>query len=230
MEHPIRHIAIIPDGNRRWAKQKGLPAVSGHKTAFEETLPSLVEKAANIGVKYFTFWALSTENLVKRSKNEIDALFTLGKLFYKKRLTEFKQKGIRILFIGDTYSLPKDIQEIIRNTVETTKNGETITLIIAINYGGRDELIRALQKVVSINHLASSVNKNNFEQFLDTKGIPDPDLIIRTGGEKRLSGFMPWQSIYSELYFTDLFFPDFSPEELEKAVVNFAERKRNFGK
>ena len=230
MDIPLKHVAIIPDGNRRWAKQRGMPTLEGHRAAFEETLPALLEKAEDLGIKYFTFWALSTENLVKREKSEISGLFSLGKIFYAKKLKELKEKGLRIKFIGDTQSLSPDIQEIIRSSTEQTKDNTNLTLIIAINYGGRDELMRAMQKVSSMNYLRESVNKDNFEQFLDTAGIPDPDLIIRTGGEKRMSGLYPWQSVYSELYFSDLFFPDFNGTELEKAMEEYHGRKRNFGK
>jgi undecaprenyl diphosphate synthase len=173
---------------------------------------------------------MSTENRLKRSVSEVEGLFSLGKLFYAKRLNEFVKRGIRLQFIGDTAQLSPEIRSIMKDSAEKTKNNTKITLVIALNYGGRDEVIRALQKVNAMNFLAKSVNKDNFGQFLDTNGIPDPDLIIRTGGEKRLSGFMLWQSEYSELYFSDLFFPDFSPKELEKAVDEFNNRKRNFGK
>lgn len=224
------HIALIPDGNRRWARSKNLPEMEGHRHSFEDVLPALLEKAADMGVQYFTFWALSTENRTKRSPAEIEGLFSLGKLFYAKRLKDFIKKGVRLKFIGDISSLSSEIQTIIKDSEEKTKNNSRITLVIAINYGGRDEIIRAVQKVNEMNFLAKSVNKDNFSQFLDTNGIPDPDLIIRTAGEKRLSGFLLWQSEYSEFYFTDLFFPDFSPEELAKAVDEFTNRKRNFGK
>ncbi|MEO6508559.1 MAG: polyprenyl diphosphate synthase [Patescibacteria group bacterium] len=228
--NPPNHIAIIPDGNRRWARQNNKMEFEGHKRAFEEVLPDLIRKADQLGVKYFTFWSLSTENLVKRSKQEIEALFSLAKHFYKKGLRDFNEEGVRMQFIGDLAGLPDDIQKIIATSIEETKNNKKITLVIAINYGGRDELMRALKKVITMNYLATSVNATNFDQFLDTKGIPEPELIIRTGGEKRLSGLMPWQSVYSELYFSDLMFPDFSPAELEKAVEDFYNRKRNFGK
>ncbi len=225
-----KHVAIIPDGNRRWAKSKNIPALEGHKTAFEKTLPALLEKADQLGVEFFTFWALSTENFIKRNKMEIEGLLSLGKFFYSHKLDELKRNGVKIKFIGDINILPEDTQAIIKKTTEETKKNSNITFIIAVNYGGRDELMRAMQKVVNMNYLSKSVNKENFGQFLDTNGVPDPDLIIRTGGEMRLSGFMPWQTIYSELYFTDILFPDFNQEELEKAVTEFSNRQRRFGK
>lgn len=225
-----KHIAIIPDGNRRWAKDHHLPSFAGHKKAFEEVLPSLLEKAGDMGVEYFTFWALSSENLVKREKSEIESLFALGKAFYGKKLQELKEKGVRVNFIGNIAELPEDIQQIIHTTMEETKDNTHTTFTIAINYGGRNELLRAVQKIVNSNVSPNDINQDTFFQFLDTHNIPDPDLVIRTGGENRMSGFMPWQTVYSELYFTDLFFPDFSPAELEKAVADFSNRKRNFGK
>jgi undecaprenyl diphosphate synthase len=225
-----QHIAIIPDGNRRWAKAKGLLSFEGHKQATEKTIPELLEKAAELGVKYITFWALSTENLTKREKDEVNGLFTLGKMFLKKRLDDLHKNGVRVKCIGNLPGLPEDIQETIKKAIETTKYNTKITFIIAINYGGRDEIMRAMQKVMNMRFLAGSVNKENFFQFLDTNGTPDPDLIIRTGGEQRLSGFMLWQCEYSEFYFSDLLFPDFNGKELEKAVDEFSARQRRFGK
>lgn len=218
-----RHIAIIPDGNRRWAKEKGLPTFEGHRIAAEKTFPDLIEKLAHLGVNYFTFWALSTENIAKRSSRELNKLFNLMRYFLKNKLAEFKKKGVRLKIIGNIQPLPKDIRKNISKAVVETEDNEKITLILALNYGGKDEIIRAIKKV-------QSLNKENFSNFLDTNGIPDPDLIIRTGGEKRLSGFMLWQSEYSELYFTDTYFPDFTPEELEKAINDYSLRQRRFGK
>jgi undecaprenyl diphosphate synthase len=226
-----KHIAIIPDGNRRWTKTKGISnPLEGHRVAFEEVLPELLQKAADLGIEYFTFWALSPENFKKRGKDEVSGLFALGKFFYANRLKEMMEKGVRIRFIGDLDKLSPDIQKIISDTTAKTKGNTRITLIIAVNYGGRNELMRAVQKVIKLNYLASNVNEDNFDQFLDTHGVTDPDLIIRTGGEQRLSGFMPWQSVYSEFYFSDVLFPDFHADELEKAVEEFGRRKRNFGK
>ena len=227
---PPKHIAIIPDGNRRWAKNKGLPTFEGHREAVDKTIPELLEKAAELGVEYITFWALSTENFKKRGEDEIQGIFSLGKLFFKNRMKKFHDNGVCVKFIGDLKNVPTDIQEIIENSTEQTKENTKITFIIAVNYGGRDEIVRAVKKIMQLNNANTIITKDNFGQFLDTKDIPDPDIIIRTGGEKRLSGFMLWQNDYSEIYFSDLFFPDFKKEELEKAVIDFQSRDRRYGK
>ncbi len=224
------HIAIIPDGNRRWARKRGLPVFEGHKFAAEKTLPKLIKKLQERGVNYFTFWALSTENLIERTKKEVDVLMQLMRYFLKSKAAELHKKGIKMKIIGNREKLPADIQNQIRKVEELTKNNQEMTIVFAINYGGRDEIIRAIKKVESRKSKVERLNKDNFNNVLDTAGIPDPDLIIRTGGEKRLSGFMLWQSEYSELYFSDVLFPDFSEKELEKAINDFASRKRRFGK
>jgi len=224
------HVAIIPDGNRRWARKKGLPTFQGHKYAAEKTLPDLLEKFGNLGVKYFTFWALSTENLEKRTKDEVDRLLNLTRFFLKNKIKEFKKKGIKLMTIGNIRKLPQDIQDLIAKSVEKTKDNKKMTVIFGLNYGGKDEIMRAIDKISNFQFPISKLNSANFSKFLDTADIPDPDLIIRTGGDKRLSGFLPWQSVYSELYFSDLFFPDFNAKELEKAVEDYSSRQRRFGK
>ncbi|VVA44066.1 Isoprenyl transferase [Candidatus Roizmanbacteria bacterium] len=221
--HLPKHVAIIPDGNRRWAKEKGLPSVEGHRYAAQTTFPNLANELARLGVKYFTFWALSTENLTGRSKEELDNIFDLIRFFLKNKSKEFKKKETRFKTIGDLTRLPNDLQNEIFKIVEDTKKNKKMTVILGLNYGGRDEIIRAVKK-------GNNLTKENFSNYLDTAGIPDPDLIIRTGGEKRLSGFMLWQSEYSELYFSDLYFPDFTAWELEKAINSYSERQRRFGK
>ena len=223
IDHLPKHVAIIPDGNRRWAKKQGKPAMEGHRYAAQTTLPNLTDELERLGIKYFTFWALSTENLTGRSKEELNNLFDLIRFFLKNKLKEFKKKQVRFKTIGDLTSLPDDLQKEILKITKDTKENEKMTIILGLNYGGRDEIIRAIKK-------GKNLTKENLGNYLDTAGIPDPDLIIRTGGEKRLSGFMLWQSEYSELYFSDLYFPDFSAKELEKAVKNYSDRQRRFGK
>lgn len=218
-----RHVAIIPDGNRRWARGKGMPTIEGHRYAAQTTFPNLANELARLGIKYFTFWALSTENLTGRSKEELDNLFELIRFFLKNKLKEFKKKETKFKTIGDLTRLPEDLQKEIFKIVEDTKENKKMTVILGLNYGGRDEIIRAIKK-------GQNLTKENFANYLDTVGIPDPDLIIRTGGEKRLSGFMLWQSEYSELYFSDLYFPDFTAKELEKSIKNYLQRQRRFGK
>lgn len=227
MAVPI-HIAIIPDGNRRWARQHGLPVFEGHRTGAQKTLPDLIEQAHDLGVRYLTFWALSTENLTGRSKEELDGLFRLIQYFVDKRIDEFNKKGVQLRVIGDLEKLPQNIKDKVKKAVEKTKENNKITLIIALNYGGRDEILRAIKKMKEED--IETIDKTKMNSLVDTANIPDPELIIRTGGEQRLSGFMLWQSEYSELYFTDLFFPDFTPAQLVKAVDDFQERQRRFGK
>ncbi len=226
LQYP-NHVAIIPDGNRRWAKEKGKPTLEGHRYAAQTTLPNLINELIRLDIKCFTFWALSTENLVGRSKEELSHLFNLIRISLKSKYKEFKEKKIRLKIIGDLTKLPEDLQKEAYKITKETMSNKKITIILGLNYGGRDEIIRSISK---IKDQRSKITKENFSKYLDTSDIPDPDLIIRTGGEKRLSGFMLWQSEYSELYFSDLFFPDFTAKELEKAINNYSERRRRFGK
>ena len=222
-----KHVAIIPDGNRRWAKEKGKPTTEGHRYAAQITLPNLINELIRFDIKYFTFWALSTENLIGRTKEELSHLFNLIRISLKSKYKEFKEKKIRLKIIGDLIKLPEDLQKEAYKITKETMNNKKITIVLGLNYGGRDEIIRSISK---IKDQRSKITKESVAQNLDTAGIPDPDLIIRTGGEKRLSGFMLWQSEYSELYFSDLYFPDFTAKELEKAINSYFERKRRFGK
>jgi len=225
-----KHVAIIPDGNRRWAKENGKPSMEGHRYAAQTTLPNLINELIRLDIKYFTFWALSTENLVGRSKEELNNLFELTRYFLKNKTGEFNKKGVRFLAIGDLSKLPEDLQKEIAKVIEVTKNNNKMTFMIGLNYGGRDEIIRAIDKIRNSKFEIRNLIKDNFGNYLDTAGIPDPDLIIRTGGEKRLSGFMLWQSEYSELYFSDLLFPDFLDSELGVAINDYLQRLRRFGK
>jgi len=225
MDNLPKHIAIIPDGNRRWAKKKGLPTFEGHRFAAENTLLKLVDKLLQLKIKYFTFWALSTENLLKRSSKEIKNLFSLMEYFLRQKGEELNKKNIKIKVIGDLEKLPTHLQKEIEKIIKKTEKNTMMEIILAINYGGRDEIVRAIKKIKDVK----AISKENLDHYLDTAGIPPPDLIIRTGGEKRLSGFMLWQSEYSELYFTDVYFPDFNPQELEKAINNYLLRQRRFG-
>ena len=225
-----KHVAIIPDGNRRWAKEKGKPTAEGHQYAAQTTLPNLINELIRLDIKYFTFWALSTENLIGRTKEELSHLFNLIRISLKSKYKEFKEKKIRLKIIGDLTKLPEDLQKEAYKITKETMSNKKITIILGLNYGGRDEIIRAISKIKNSEFRIQNLTKDNFGNYLDTKDIPDPDLIIRTGGEKRLSGFMLWQSEYSELYFSDLYFPDFTAKELEKAINNYSERQRRFGK
>ncbi len=223
----LKHIAIIPDGNRRWAKERGLPSVEGHRTAAANVLPALLEKARELGIEYFTFWVLSTENAKKRSASEVNYLFRLMRFFIQAKLEELHRKNVRIKIIGDLSALPADIQEGIQASVVKTAANTGITLVLAVNYGGRDEIVRAVRKLVNDGQ---EITAESIGHSLDTTDIPDPDLIVRSGGEKRTSGFMLWQSEYAEYAFVDEYFPAMTPEILESCVREFESRQRRFGK
>lgn len=227
-----RHVAIIMDGNRRWAKKRGLPIFEGHRVAAEKVIEPLVEKASQMGVSFLTLWAFSTENW-QRDRREVEGLLKLFRHQLAKDIEKLHQNGVRILVTGDRSKFPEDIQKGIKEGIEKTKNNKTITVVLALNYGGRDEIIRAIKKMAKNFKTVKQFNNltiRQFSSYLDTADIPEPDLIIRTGGEKRLSGFLLWQSEYSELYFTDVLFPDFTPEEFEKAILEYQKRQRRFGR
>ncbi len=226
MNNIPQHVALIPDGNRRWAKRRGLPAMVGHRQASETTLPKLVDQAAESGIKYFTFWALSTDNFVKRDKEELNNLLHLIEVFVKTRLADFQKKKYRLLTIGDLSKLPESVRNSIDHARQATCGNNGMVLILAINYGGQDEIIRAINRLDK----NKTVDKQSFSRILDTGDIPNPDLIIRTGGENRLSGFLLWQSEYSELYFSDRYFPDFNQSDFELSLKEYSERQRRFGK
>lgn len=220
-----KHIAIIMDGNRRWARAHKLTVLEGHRRVANVVLEKLVEHAAKRGIKYITFWAFSTENW-DRAENEVNGIMTILKKsigYFGKRMNE---KGVRLLVIGDLYRLEIQLQRSITSVVELTKHNNKITVVIALNYGGRDEIIRAIKQITH----PVTISEETVSQLLDTHGIPDPDLLIRTGGEQRLSGFLPWQSVYSELYFPAWYMPDFTPRRLDEAIEEFARRQRRFGK
>lgn len=219
-----RHIAIIPDGNRRWAKEKGLPTLEGHRRGVENA-EKLIYKARELGVEVISGWLFSTENW-KRSADETGYLFGLAKEFAKKYHQKFIDAKIRFKHIGRKDRIPRDIAEILNEMEETTKENTSFTVMVAMDYGGHDELIRAIKK---LNESGQEVTEENIEANLDTAGFPAPDLIIRTSGEQRLSGFMSWQNAYSEFYFPQMYFPDFGPEQLEQALLEFSQRDRRFG-
>lgn len=224
MDKPITHIAIIPDGNRRWAKQKGLPPFEGHRRG-AENFERLLNTSRDLGIKYFTSWAFSTENW-KRTEEENKFLFDLAREFIKRYKQKFLSEKVRFIHIGRKDRIPPDIIAALNNMEEETKKFDGFTTLIGMDYGGHDELLRALDK---IKKAGLEITTETIEANLDTHDIPAPDLIIRTSGEQRLSGFMSWQSEYSELYFPTEYFPDFGPEELKKAVDNFCKRDRRFG-
>lgn len=221
------HIAIIMDGNRRWSKDHHLPVIEGHRRVANDILEPLVEHAAKRGVKYLTFWAWSTENW-QRPPEEVQGIMHLFRFIINKKLKSLNEKGVRVKLIGNIECFDDDIRDNLKQILETTKNNTTITTIFALNYGGRDEIVRAVNKWKQQSE--GELTKEKLSQFLDTADIPDPEFIIRTGGEHRLSGFLLWQSEYSEFYFPSWYMPDFTPEKLDEAIEEFSSRKRNFGK
>lgn len=226
-----RHIAIIMDGNRRWAKEHGLPPVEGHRKVADQVLEPLIEHAAKRGASYITFWAFSTENW-QRADSEVKGIMQIFRHVTAKKWDILHKKGVRVKTIGDIDKFDKDIRDNLKAVVEKTKNNTTITAIFALNYGGRDEIIRAMQKIINAHKDAEAIHitESDLNRQLDTYGIPDPELIVRTSGEKRLSGFLLWQSEYSELMFPEWYMPDFTPERFDELLMEFQTRKRRFGK
>lgn len=226
----IKHIALIPDGNRRWATEKGKQAIEGHRYAVETVLPELYDTLLELGIPYCTFWAMSPENFKKRSSFEVNHLFGLLHFFFDKQLKDFMEKNIRIKVIGNIEELPGSVKKALHKAVEETKDNTRMTFVIAMNYGGRDEVVRAIRKINDSALSGSKITKEIVDSFLDTSGIPDPEMIIRTGGEQRTSGFLLWQSEYTEYFFIDKLFPDFNSEDLKKCIEEYEHRQRRFGK
>ena len=223
------HIAIILDGNGRWAAERSLPRAMGHKAGCE-AVEQTVRDCAALGVKYLTVYGFSTENW-KRSAEEVGALMHLFRLYLKKLLKVAMEEGCRCKMIGDKERFAPDIIESIDRLVEETKDNTGMTFVIAINYGGRDELRRAFLRLMDEKRASgdTSLTEEEISNSLDTAGIPDPDLLIRTSGELRLSNFLLWQLAYSELYVTPLYWPDFTMEALEDAILAYNQRERRFG-
>lgn len=229
MSNIPHHVAFIMDGNRRWASINKLPVFKGHKKG-EEKIEPLVDTAMEMGIKYLTFWAFSTENW-KREKDEVEFLLRLYRQNLHKKIDNFHKKNVKVNVIGNLEMFPRSLREKTQSWVEKTKNNNRITVNIALSYGGRDEIVRAINKWRAIgSNNRQSLSKEDFSQYLDTAGEPDPDLLIRTGGEQRLSGFMLWQLEYSELVFTPTLWPDFTPEKFRQVISEFNLRKRRYGK
>lgn len=221
------HISIIPDGNRRWAKEKGMIGSMGHyKSGSKENILSLFEEAKKQGVKYMSVWGFSTENW-SRDEKEIKSIFELVLDIVKKLRGDAEKNKIRFRHMGRKDRLPKNLREALEELEEETKNYDDFNVQLFLDYGGRDEIIRAVNKIIA--RKKGKIDEKDIIENLDTMGIPDPDLIIRTSGEKRVSGLMPWQSVYAEYYFSDVHFPDFDARELRKAIEDFGKRDRRFG-
>ena len=224
------HIAIILDGNGRWAKSKGMPRSYGHVKGCEN-LEDICEVAKELGVKYLTVYAFSTENW-KRSKEEVEGLMKLFRNYVKKCIKISKKNNMRVKIIGDPSAFDEDIQQSIRELEEFSKDFDDLHFQIALNYGSRDEITRAVNRMLEDQKkgiLTGEVTEETISSYLDTAGIPDPDLLIRTSGELRLSNYLLWQLAYTEFYFTDVPWPDFKKKELVKAIEKYNERDRRYG-
>lgn len=222
-----QHVAIIMDGNGRWAKERGLPRLAGHR-AGTENLRTIIRASAKIGIKYLTLYAFSTENW-SRPKAEITGLMHILADVIDKELRELHEEGARLVHIGHLDGLPKNLQEKVRNAIELTKDNERITIVIAFNYGGRDEILNAIKNMIRDDINPDDVDESLVSSYMFTSGLPDPDLVIRTSGELRTSNFLTWQSVYSEWYFPKVYWPDFNEEELRKALEDYSDRERRFG-
>ena len=225
------HVAIILDGNGRWAKKKGMPRTYGHVKGCEN-LEKICSVAKELGVKYLTVYAFSTENW-KRSKEEVDALMKLFRNYMKKCIKISRDNKMQVRVIGDPTAFDPDLQEKIKELEEYSSQYDELYFQIALNYGSRDEIRRAVQKMaedVKAEKLnPEEISEQTISDYLDTKGLPDPDLLIRTSGEERLSNFLMWQLAYTEFYFTDVAWPDFDKAEFEKAIAKYNQRDRRFG-
>ena len=222
-----QHIAIILDGNGRWAKSKGMPRNYGHAQG-SKNVERICEEAWRLGIKYLTVYAFSTENW-SRPKNEVDALMTLLRNYMKTCVKTAKKNHMRVRVIGDKSGLAEDIQASIAKLEEESKDQDGLNFTIAINYGSRDEICRAVKKIVAEGIASEDITEQVISDHLDTAGIPDPDLLIRTSGELRLSNYLMWQLAYTEFYFTDVPWPDFNKAELEKAIEKYNGRDRRYG-
>jgi undecaprenyl diphosphate synthase len=226
--HPPQHIAIIMDGNGRWAKKRRLPRLVGHNAGGENIRP-VVRIFANYEAKYLTLYMFSTENW-NRPRIEVAGLLSLLARKIDQETRAFHQENIRLLHLGRLDRLPRKLREKVQAAVELTKNNTGLTVCLAFDYGGRDEIVRAVKRIASASVPGDNVDESLFAQYLDSFGIPDPDLVIRTGGETRLSNFLLWQAAYSELYFTPVLWPDFGPKDVEEALSEYKRRQRRFGK
>ena len=230
-EHPVpRHLAIIMDGNGRWAQEKGLLRQEGHLQGVE-TVRETVKNCNELGIKYLTLFAFSTENW-KRPPAEVNFLMSLPEIYFKKELPELMRNQVQVKMIGDFDRLPAKVQQAVQEGAEATKNNRSMHLIFALNYGGRAEILRAVNQIVMQSkkrHSFAKISEKEFAANLYTKDLPDPDLLIRTSGEMRISNFLLWQLAYSELWFTEAYWPDFSKKHLLEAVFAYQNRKRRFG-
>lgn len=220
------HVAIIMDGNGRWAKARRLPRVAGHQAGMA-TLETIIDHAKDLGIRWLSVYAFSTENW-KRSFSEVQGLMGIFRYFLRGKIEKMHRKGARVRFAGKIAELPQDLQDFIASAEERTKDNTDIDVILCINYGGRQEVLDAIEKMRDAGY-AEPLDESSFRRYLWIPDAPDPDLLIRTGGEFRISNFWLWQSAYAELYFSDVLWPDFGKRELERALDSFAGRDRRYG-
>ncbi len=232
VKNPPRHVAIIMDGNGRWAQKKGLPRSMGHKKG-AEAVKKIVEAAGEAGVKFLTLYAFSTENW-NRPEDEVKTLMDLLRQYLKSQLRELQEKGVRILFIGERDMLDKDIIQAMNSLEKETADNDKITLCIALSYGSRQEIVSAAKKIAALakrgDIAPEDIDIKMFSDMLYTSTIPDPDLLIRTSGEQRISNYLLWQIAYAELAFTNVLWPDFGKEEFNEILQNYSLRERRYGK
>ncbi|MEK7333397.1 MAG: isoprenyl transferase [Nitrospirota bacterium] len=221
------HVGIIMDGNGRWAELRGLPRIEGHRRGSERAR-EIIAAAMEVGIKTLTLYVFSIENW-QRPKGEVATLMKLLEIYLRNEFNEFMEKGIFFRTIGETWRLPDNIQDLITETEERKSGNTGMTLISALSYGGRNEIIRAVKKLISSGIDPDKITEDSFDSFLDTAGLPSPDLIIRTSGERRISNFLLWQGAYSEFYFADTLWPDFTKDEFYEALHDYQMRERRFG-
>jgi len=220
------HVAIIMDGNGRWAQSRGLPRIMGHHAGVK-AVERTVRAARDLGVKTLSLYAFSTENW-KRPKTEVAGLMGLFRVYIRAKVGQLLAEGARIRFAGRTAELPADVREIIREAEEKTAGQQGLQLVICLNYGGRQEILDAVEKILESKE-SLPLDEKTFREHLYLPDVPDPDLVIRTSGEKRLSNFWLWEGAYSELYFSEKLWPDFGPEDLEAAIIDYQGRERRYG-
>jgi len=225
--HLPNHVAIVPDGNGRWAEQRGLPRIEGHQ-AGAENMRRMVEYLSEYPIKYLTLYGFSTENW-SRPEEEVGGLFQILEEFINKYAEEIHKKSIKLRHLGRIGELPPNLQETIKEAVALTKDNTRMTLSVAFNYGGRAEILDAVRRLIAKGTPAEKIDEKLFNSYLYTVGLPEVDLLIRTGDELRLSNFLIWQTAYSEYYFTKVLWPDFGKKDINKALLSYSQRQRRFG-
>ena len=227
LESRVRHVAIIMDGNGRWARARGLPRLAGHRAGTENLRP-ILEASVEFGIEVLTIWAFSTENW-RRPETEVHGLLRILQRMIRRELQELHKQGVQLRHVGQLEHLPQALQKQVLDAIEITRDNDRIVLNVAFDYGGRAEIVQAVRRIIRDGIPADQVDEALLSSYMYTAGQPDPDLIIRTGGELRTSGFMLWQSAYTEYYITPTFWPDFDREELRRALLAFSHRDRRFG-